>query len=261
MAETMALPIGEPGWVDLGTSDPVASHGFYAALFGWTVDVIPDPAAGGYGLFKLDGKEVAGVGGLMNGQQRPAWTVYVLVDDADAIAARVKTAGGTVLAEPFDVMDAGRMATIADPSGAVMGLWQPGTNRGVEVMGVPGSFTWPELNSRDLPSDKLFYWSVFHWDPAESTIPGMTYTEFKLGDDSIAGGMSIGPDMPPNTPSHWIVYFAVSDTDATVARLIGLGGVVHHPPQDVPGVGRFALVADPQGAAFGLLQNTEPAWP
>ncbi len=255
MAET--VPIGEPGWIDLGSADPVAAHAFYAALFGWTVDVFPEPEAGGYAMFKLEGKEVAGVGGRMSDQQPSAWTVYVLVADADAFAARVTTAGGTVLAEPFDVMDAGRMGIVADPSGAVIGLWQPGTHHGFEVMGVPGSFAWPELNSRDLSSDKLFYWSVFHWDPADSTIPGMTYTEFKLGDDSIAGGMSLPPGMPADAPSHWIVYFAVTDTDATVARLTALGGTVHHPPEDIPEVGRFAIVADPQGAVFGLLTTAQ----
>ena len=113
---------------------------FYAGVFGWKAEVSDDPQAGGYGMFMLDGKEVAGTGPLMNEQQPVAWTVYVLVDDADATAAKVKAAGGTVFAEPFDVMDAGRMAIVADPSGGVLGIWQPGTHRGFEVRG-PGAAT------------------------------------------------------------------------------------------------------------------------
>lgn len=259
MADTATVAIGEPGWIDLASSDVDAAHSFYSELFGWTVDVVPDPDAGGYGMFKLDGKEVAGVGPRQSEQQPPAWTIYVLVADAADVASKVKSAGGTVIAEPFDVMGAGTMSIVADPSGALMGLWQPGTHHGFEVKGVPGSFTWAELNARDLPSDKLFYWSTFGWDPTESRVPGMTYTEFKLGDDSIAGGMPMGPDAPAGAPSTWMAYFAVTDTDATVAKLTELGGGVHHPPDDIPGVGRFAIVHDPQGAVFGLLQGNQTA--
>jgi uncharacterized protein len=257
MAETATVAIGEPGWADLGSSDPAAARTFYAELFGWTADVVPDPQAGGYAMFKLDGKEVAGVGPLMSDQQPTAWMVYVLVDDAAAVAAKVKDAGGTVIAEPFDVMGAGIMGVVTDPSGAVIGLWQPGTHHGFELKAVPGSYCWAELNSRDLPSGKQFYRTVFGWDAVD--VPGMEYTQFKLGDEMIAGGMATGAGTPANAPSNWLVYFAVLDTDATVAKLTQLGGGVHHAPQDIPGVGRFAVVHDPQGGVFGLLQNTQTA--
>jgi uncharacterized protein len=254
MAETATVAIGQPGWADLGSSDPAAARAFYAGVFGWKAEVSDDPQAGGYGMFMLDGKEVAGTGPLMNEQQPVAWTVYVLVDDADATAAKVKAAGGTVFAEPFDVMDAGRMAIVADPSGGVLGIWQPGTHRGFEVKGTGGSFCWAELNSKDIAKDSAFYASVFGWDPKVMPTPGMEYTQFEHNGEAIAGGMAMPIEMPSGTPSHWLVYFATADVDATVAKLTSLGGGVHHPPEDIPEVGRFAVVHDPQGGVFGLLQ-------
>lgn len=254
MAETATVAIGQPGWADLGSSDPAAARAFYAGVFGWKANVSDDPAAGGYGMFTLDGKEVAGTGPLMNEQQPTAWTVYVLVEDADATAAKVKAAGGTVFAEPFDVMDAGRMAIVADPSGGVLGIWQPGSHRGFELRGASGSFCWAELNSKDITTDRAFYASVFGWEPTTTPMPGMEYTEFKLNGESIAGGTPMAAQTPAGTPSHWLVYFAVDDVDATVAKLTSLGGGVHHPPTDIPEIGRFAVAHDPQGGVFALLQ-------
>lgn len=250
------LTMGEPGWIDLGSSDVDASHAFYTALFGWTVDV---PDGGGYGTFLLDGKRVAGVGPRTNEEGPTAWKMYVLTDDAAASAAKVTEAGGTVISPVSEVMTAGTMAIVADPSGAVLGLWQPNEHRGFEAVRVPGAYCWVELNAKDLLSDKLFYWNAFGWDPKESTVPGTNYTEFKLGGASIAGGLPMDPDLPEGTPPNWIVYFLVADTDASVAKLTELGGGVHHPPSDVPGVGRFAIVHDPQGGVFALLQNTQTA--
>jgi len=254
MAETATVAIGEPGWVDLGSSDPTAARAFYAGVFGWDANVSDDPAAGGYGMFTLGGKEVAGTGPLMSEQQPTSWTVYVLVDDADAATSKVKAAGGTVFAEPFDVMDAGRMAIVADPSGGVLGLWQPGAHRGFELKGAAGSFCWAELNSNNIAKDSAFYASVFGWDPKTTPTPTMEYTQFDHNGEAIAGGMAMAVGMPAGTPSFWLVYFATHDVDATVAKLTSLGGGVHHPPEDVPDVGRFAVVHDPQGGVFGLLQ-------
>jgi uncharacterized protein len=254
----MATPTtGEPGWIDLWSADVDASQAFYTALFGWTGDVIPD--GGGYVLFDLDGKHVAGVGPRMNEESPTGWMMYVLTNDAAASAAKVTEAGGTVIAPPFEVMTAGTMGIVADPSGAVMGLWQPNEHKGFEAIRVAGAFCWAELNAKDMPTDKLFYWNAFGWDPHESTVPGTNYTEFKLDGTSVAGGLPMDADLPADTPSNLVVYFAVADTDATVAKLTELGGGVHHPPDDVPGVGRFAIVHDPQGAVFAVLQNTQTA--
>jgi uncharacterized protein len=177
VADTATIAIGEPGWIDLASSDPAASHTFYATLFGWSVDVVPDPEAGGYGMFKLGDKEVGGVGPRPSEGQPPAWTIYILVDDAAAVIAKAKEAGGTVIAGPIDVMGEGTMGVLADPSGAVIGIWQPGRHRGFELKGVPGSFTWAELNSTDMPADKRFYQAVFGWNAQDSGIPGVDYTQ------------------------------------------------------------------------------------
>jgi predicted enzyme related to lactoylglutathione lyase len=254
----MATPrMGEPGWIDLWSSDVDASAAFYTALFGWTADVIPD--AGGYAIFDLDGKHVAGVGPRMNDESPTGWMMYVLTADAAASAAKVTEAGGTVVAAPFEVMTAGTMGIVADPSGAVLGLWQPKDHQGFEARRTPGAFCWVELNAKDLPTDKLFYWNAFGWDPKESTIPGSNYTEFKLDGESIAGGLPMEADAPADAPSNWVVYFAVADADAVVAKLTELGGGVHHPAEDIAGVGRFAIVHDAQGAVFAVLQNTQTA--
>jgi uncharacterized protein len=253
MAQAAHPPMGTPGWVDLSSEDPDTSRHFYTQLFGWTADVMSDPEAGGYGMFLLDGKMVAGVGPRPNEQQPTLWNSYVLVDDAAAATAKVKEAGGTVILEPFDVMGAGSMGVIADPSNAIISLWQPETHHGCEVFGVPGSFSWLELNSRDIASDKLFYWTVFGWNPHESLVPD--YVEFRIGDDSFAGGMALPDATADGTPSNWLVYFGVADVDASAARVTELGGTVTNPPEDVPGdIGRFAIARDPQGAAFGLIK-------
>src|SRR5438132_1030391 len=172
MAEAKTVATNKFGWVDLSSSDPAAARAFYSKLFGWDAEVIDDPAAGGYGMFKLGGKEVGGVGPLQNPQQPTAWTAYVLVADADAAATKAKAAGGTVLAEPFDVLEEGRMAILADPGGAVFGLWQPKKHTGWEVERVPNSVCWVENDSRNIDAARRFYTDVFGWVAKDSGLPG-----------------------------------------------------------------------------------------
>lgn len=255
MAEAKTIAMNKPGWADLSSSDAAGARDFYSKLFGWQADVVEDPAAGGYGMFKLEGKEVAGVGPVMNPGQPSAWMMYILVSDADAAAAKAKAAGGAVHAEPFDVLQAGRMAVVADPSGAFFGLWQPKEHTGWEVDGVPGAVCWLELNSRNIDAAKGFYQDVFGWDPKLSEMPGnTTYTEFQLNGQSFAGGSPMPEMVPAEMPSFWQTYFAVTDADGVASRAKQLGGTVIVEPQDIPGVGRFAVLHDPQGAYFGILQ-------
>ena len=262
MAEAKTVVMNKPGWADLSSADAAASRDFYAKLFGWAAEVVPDPSAGGYGMFKLDGKEVAGVGPLQNEQQPTAWTMYVLVEDADATAKRVTEAGGQVFAPPFDVMQAGRMAIVADPSGAVFGLWQPGEHKGWEVEGATGSVCWVELTSRSFDAAKQFYADVFGWIPKKMTVddpsftPIVEYTTFSLtdGDNGFAGGMQTPPMVPAEVPSYWQPYIAVDSVDATTAKAKELGAKTLVEPEDIPGTGRFSIIQDPQGAVFGLLQ-------
>lgn len=253
MAEAVTIETNTPGWFDLGTSEPEASHGFYSKLFGWTADVIPDPQAGGYGFFNLDGKMIGGVGPLQDEQQPSCWNTYILVRDAAAVAAEASAAGGTVLAGPMDVMGQGTMAMITDPSGAVIGLWQPAEHQGVQVKNAPGSASWSELHSRDIDGAKPFYKRLFGWETRDAEMGGgMTYTEFKADDTSVAGGTPLGPG-EDNGPSYWLVYFGVEDVDQSTARATELGGTTLVPAMDFPG-GRFSVVRDPQGAVFGLLR-------
>lgn len=255
MADTKTLVAGAPAWVDLSTDDPAAAREFYARLFGWKVEVEPDPAAGGYAMARIGDKIVAGIGGKQDPQGPSAWMVYIGTHDADGIARKVEAAGGKVVAAPFPVLDAGRMAVFQDPSGAFISVWEPKNMRGADVMYAPGTFAWAELNSRGFEKAASFYATVFGWGEKKSPMgEGQEdYTEFKLNDESIAGGMEMNPMVPQEVPSYWMVYFAVADVDKAYEKALSSGGHEMLPPQDFPG-GRFAIVSDPQGAAFGLMR-------
>jgi predicted enzyme related to lactoylglutathione lyase len=244
---------GTPSWVDLGSPDPSASADFYTKLFGWTASVAEDPAAGGYTMLELNGEAVAGLGPLMTEGQPPAWTTYVSVADADATVAAVKGAGGMVFMEPFDVLDVGRMAIFADPSGAVCAIWQPKAHIGAAVVNEPGALCWNELATRDIETAKTFYGAVFGWKGDTQDMDGMTYTSWMLGDKPVGGMMEMGSDFPAEVPPHWLAYFAVADADATVAKAEKLGASVPVPATDIP-PGRFAVIADPHGAAFAVIK-------
>lgn len=257
MAETAVFAPGIPVWVDLSTPDIEGAKQFYSKLFGWTPEVVPDPEAGGYTFFKLNGKQVAAAGPQQGPGQPPAWSVYIGTDDADTTAKKVKDAGGKVVAEPFDVMDAGRMAVFQDPTGAFISVWQAGQHRGAEITNQPNTFAWAELNTRGIASAKPFYKKVFGWgDKTSPTGEGAPpYTEWQVGGQSIGGGMEFSKDMPANIPPYWLTYFGVTDPDAAAKKAAELGGRVTFGPQDFPG-GRFAVLTDPQGAAFGILRMT-----
>lgn len=241
---------GVPSWVDLGTPDIDAAAEFYAGLFGWTVSEAGPPEAGGYRMCTMRDKPVAGLGPQMN-PGPPVWSSYVTVDDADATATAVAAAGGKEIMAPMDVMDVGRMAVFADPAGAVFSVWQARSHAGAGIVNEPGSLSWNELVTVGVESSKSFYQAVFGWD--SRTHDGeMAYTEFQLGDRGIAGMMEKPPMMPAEVPPHWGVYFAVADTDATVAKAKELGGSVVMPATDIE-PGRFAVLADPSGAVFNVL--------
>jgi predicted enzyme related to lactoylglutathione lyase len=245
---------GVPSWVDLSSPDVDASVAFYGGLFGWDLQS-GGPEAGGYGMFLLRGKMVAGVGPIQDPNQPPVWSTYVNVDDADVTVKAARDVGATVFVEPMDVMDAGRMAIFADPTGAVIGVWQPGMHRGAQLVNEPGTFCWNELNTRDPDKAKAFYADVFGWEAETQTMGegGPSYTEFKVGGKSVAGMMDIRGRVPDDVPAHWLVYFAVEDTDETVATATRQGGMTFVPATDIP-PGRFAVLGDPQGAAFAVIK-------
>lgn len=254
MADAKTFVAGKPAWIDLATSDPSSAASFYGKLFGWKVQEL-GPEAGGYTMAKLAGKDVAGIGPLQDAQQPSAWSVYISTPDADAVAKQVEAAGGKVIAPPFDVLDQGRMGVFQDPSGAFISVWQAGKMPGAGVVMEPGAFAWAELNARGVDKAKAFYSKVFGWGQKVSPMgEGQgDYTEFQVDGESIAGGMEMNQMVPAQVPSYWMVYFGVSDVDKAHKHATELGAREMLPPQDFPG-GRFSIVADPQGAAFGLLQ-------
>jgi uncharacterized protein len=258
MPETAVFAPGTVAWVDISSKDVEASKGFYSRLFNWQPQTIPDPQAGGYTFWMLNGKMVGALGPTQSDQQpASAWAVYFATEDADATATAVKAAGGKVIAEPFDVMDQGRMATFQDPAGAIFSVWQPREGvKGLELTNQPSAYAWAELHARGIEKARPFYQKVFGWGTKMSPMgEGQPdYTEFQVKGNSIAGGME--SMQPPQVPSHWLVYFASADVDATARKAAELGGKVMAEPQDFPG-GRFAVVTDPHGGAFGILRMSQ----
>lgn len=246
----------KPAWVELATDDPAASREFYSQLLGWNVAISEDPQYGGYSMARLsDGDgDVAGITAKMMPEAPTAWGLYIETDDAAALGDAVQAAGGTVIAPAFDVGDMGRMAVFADPTGAVISAWQAGSMRTFRT-GDVGTFGWAELNARGIGQAIEFYGKVLGWR-AETNPMGEgqpDYTQFYVGEESIAGAMEMQPAIPAEVPSYWMVYFNVSDVDAAFVRANELGATGVVPPSPMPG-GRFAIVNDPQGAVFGLLR-------
>jgi predicted enzyme related to lactoylglutathione lyase len=252
MPQISSYPTGTPSWVDLQTPDPKAALAFYGSIFDWTTNDL-GPEAGGYAMFQIDGANVAGIGPTMHEAQPAAWTSYVSVVDAEATVARATIAGATILMEPMQVMEAGHMALFADPTGAVLGLWQPGEHKGADVANDPNTWCWNELNTRDTAKATSFYRHVFEWDAETSDMGTMTYTEWKNNGATIAGMLEMPAMVPAAVPAHWLVYFAVSDTDASVAAAEKAGATVAMPATDIP-PGRFAVLGDPAGAMFGVIK-------
>jgi hypothetical protein len=255
MGEVTSYAAGTPSWVDLMTSDPEAARGFYGELFGWDYEIGP-PDTGHYTMVRLRGRNVAGMGGDPAGEGMPTvWTTYIAVDDLDAAAQRVGDNGGQVMMGPMDVMTAGRMAIASDPTGAVFGMWQAGDHIGASLVNEPGAITWNELATRDLDAVQTFYAAVFgyDWSDEETGEGGPPYKAFKVGDRMVGGALQMTEQWPAEIPAHWMPYFGVTDTDTAAATAQRLGGSVLVQPTDSP-YGRFAVLRDPQGAVFTIMQ-------
>jgi uncharacterized protein len=245
---------GVPSWVDVGVPDPQAAADFYGALFGWSAPPGPEEA-GGYRVAMVGDAAVAGIGPQQN-PGPPVWATYVGVTSADDVAAAVTANGGQVLVPPMDVLDAGRMAVFVDPVGAVFSAWQPDQHPGAELVNEPGTWSWSELITTDVPASKAFYGAVFGWGAETHGDGPGAYTEWKVGGRSVGGMMAKPPMMPAEVPPHWGVYFAVANTEDAVARIQELGGSLVMPPMDVE-PGRFAVVADPAGTVFNVITLNE----
>lgn len=257
MQETPAFAPGTFCWVELGTTDGEAAKKFYTELFGWSFADSPIGPDMVYTMLKRDGKDVGALYKLDADKLAqgipPHWLSYVSVTSADDSAAKAKELGATLLAEPFDVFTVGRMAVVQDPAGAVFALWQAGTHHGAGINNVPGSFCWNELATTDTAKAGDFYASLLGWGKDVQNFGPMEYTMFNNGDRP-AGGMYKMPPEMGNIPPHWLVYFAVDDCDASAQKATELGATIMAPPSDIPGIGRFAIVIDPQGAAFAIIK-------
>lgn len=246
-------------WAEVGTVNAAKTKAFYSELFGWTYEDQPAGEFGTYTMVKQKGRDLAGLFELPPNLRQmgvpPHWMSYIAVDDADAAAVKIKKHGGTVQQGPFDVMQHGRMAVCQDPTGATFSIWQPKKHGGAGVMGEPGTPCWFELATKGVEKAEAFYKAVFGWSVKVGNDAGMVYREFLApGASHRQGGMmELTPEHGP-TPPHWMIYFTVEDCDGDAARAKTLGGKVIVPPMDIPKVGRFAVLADPAGAAFSIIK-------
>ncbi|MFE9018740.1 VOC family protein [Streptomyces sp. NPDC007808] len=252
---------GAPCWLDLGAPDVPAAASFYGSVLGWEYEPMGDAEGFEGGMFKKDGKTVAGLGKLTEEGARSAWMIYYRVTDADATTQAVERAGGTVRVAPMDLDDWGRMAQYSDPLGGQFAVWQPGKDTGIELADEAGSLSWTELMTSDAAGAKDFYGGLFGWQFSDMELPGGggTYTLITpagLPEERMQGGLMQLPKEQlelTNGRPYWHPVFHVTDCDATVAQVTGNGGSVQMGPQDAEGVGRLAVCLDPSKADFVVL--------
>jgi uncharacterized protein len=248
MGERMSYAPGTFCWADLTTPAQDAAKTFYAALLGWSYD---DRQIGGgmtYSIAQVDGHGVAAVSPPSEADEVARWSCYVSVEDADVAAARAAELGAMLVAEPFDVLDAGRMASFVDPQGASLLLWQGKQRIGATLVNEIGTMTWNDLLTPDIEASRSFYGQLFGWTiEATAGAQGQYWTIRNGG--RLNGGML---PAPPGMPPAWNTYFAVEDADASLARAIELGADTVLGPIDVPNGTRFVVLRDPQGAVVCL---------
>lgn len=259
MPEITSHSHGAPCWADLSTTDTAAAVTFYSTLFGWEDDPQPMPI-GPDALFhmqKINGLEAAAITPQMEHEREqgipPHWNTYITVNDVDSVAGQAADLGGAVLDGPFDVFEAGRLASIQDPQGAVFKAWKPNQKIGARVKFEPGALTWNELQTSDSDAAIEFYVRLLGMERGE-TMGEIDYTLLTVQGTDVAGVVQIAPEWGP-VPPNWLVYFDVVDVDQTVAQAQSLSGSVIVPATDIPDIGRFAVLQDPQGAVFGVFQG------
>jgi hypothetical protein len=260
MAIVQEHPPGAPCWFELGTTDQSAAKRFYGQLLGWTAQDNPMGPDEVYTMFQLDGRHTGAVYTLPAKLSAlgvpPHWNVYFATPDVDQSVVRVSELGGTLVQPPFDVMDAGRMAICKDPGGAMFSLWQARRHHGVAALNENNAVCWSELLTWELAKVSEFYSGLFGWKTKSSgNMP--TYLEFSAGAQPRGGLMQMEEEFQ-GMPSQWGIYFMVADCDAAAAKARELGATVRHGPFSAPGVGRMAMLADPQGAGFSIITLEHP---
>lgn len=250
---------GEFCWVEVATSNQNAAKSFYSALFGWTAKDVPIGPSAVYTLMELDGRVAAGLY-TMHEEERtlgipPNWKLYVATRNADESAKKAAELGAKVIDPPFDVRDRGRAAVFHDPTGAPFQVWQPMQRKGLGVVGEASSFCWADLITPDQAGAKTFYEGLFGWKMMFGHGKESGYLHIINGEKYI-GGVPPSHQNSAKEPPHWLIYFAVADVDKTFQRAKDLNARVLLRPMDFEGVGRIAMLADPQGAVFALFRET-----
>lgn len=253
MREPAYAPHGHFCWPELATHDIGSAKTFYGSIFGWEFVDVPT-AMGNYTIFKLHGLDVAAAY-QMGPQQHtpPRWNAYVAVKSADIGAARTVELGGKIIAGPFDVEGIGRMAFVQDPGGATIALWQSIKHFGAGIFGEANTLCWTELMTHDAKQATAFYTGLFNWEAEPRESGELHFTEWWLHGTAVGGMMTMERPAFDGTPSHWMSYFAVDDCDAKAEAAQAAGGVILALPTDIPDIGRFSVIRDPQGAVFSVI--------
>ena len=258
MANIDAHPAGSFCWIELHTSDQNAAKSFYNALFGWEAHDNPMGPDSYYTEFKLQGREAAAGCSLLPDERSesipPYWMIYITVENADVAVAKAQDLGGKPFGPAFDVMDAGRMAIIKDPTGAVFCIWQASKNVGIRIAHVHGTLCWADLSTHDVKRASDFYSGLFGWQVAADPKDTSGYLHIKNGEHFI-GGIPPTKYSQPGVPPHWLAYFSVDDVDATANKAKDMGAKLFLPPMSMEGVGRMSVIADLQGAVFAIFKS------
>lgn len=248
----------EPGtfcWTDLAAIDQTAAKSFYGELMGWVAEDMPVGDGVVYSMMRLRDKDVAAIAPQPQEQREagapPVWNSYVSVESADAAAQRAAELGATVRVQPFDVLQAGRMAVIEDPFGAFFMVWEPRQHIGARLVNAPGAMSWNELATPDPAASAAFYGELFGWTIAPFEGSSQPYLTIKNGDANNGGIRELSP---PDAPAHWLVYFGAEDLGAALLRADQVGGTTLAGPIDID-IGRVAFVQDPQGAVFAFYEG------
>ncbi|KVX01995.1 VOC family protein [Shewanella frigidimarina] len=244
---------GQPCWIELATHDWAAGKAFYQALFGWGADDMPMPE-GHYTMLQIDGDDIAAMYPMPAEMEAlpTHWTIYFAVDDVDATSKAVTQAGGEIIAGPHSVGNAGRMALCADPEGCRFALWQGQDHIGIKRSQESNTLCWVELTCRDTAAAKQFYSQVLGYQTKLNDVADFEYTEWYADEQAIGGMMAMTAEWG-DTPAHWMSYFAVDDCDVSVTKAQTLGATVCVPATDIPNVGRFSVLNDPQGGVFSII--------
>ena len=261
MTEMTEYPSGVFCWVDLVAHDLVAAKRWYCELFGWTVEDADTQGGPPYAMFHKDGKLVAAAGQMSAETQGagvpPMWNNYVSVTDCAATEAKAIELGARVTVPTMQVMDSGWLCFLQDPTGAMFALWQANTHPGAQLVNAPGAFCWNELTTTDVDAAKQFYAGLFGWE-YQTDGSSSPYTSIKAGGRENGGMIPMPPDAH-GMPSSWFDYFTVAELDAALQSVADTGGKLLFGPMDIEHVGRFAVVSDPWGAVFDVIELTHPS--